>query len=333
MSYETSRELAAHGLQGVYEPDAELAAVMAAVDAAGVALKAHRYAWQLTGDLRVRQRCIDKLLLLQARDAAAFAATDEYEVHGSASPADWIRHTTRVSGATAAGSIRVGRQMPSLPVSVAAMREGEIGFAHLALMSSTAAAVAESPDAPPFDERPLLDKARAHSVGRFSHDCANARHAADAAGFLAEQQTAMEWRSFDLNAVPGGVLLRGRLDAAGGALLRSAIEALAGRQGPEDTRRATRRRADAVLELANHALDTGTLPMQAGQRPHLQVTTTLETLLGAAGAPAGALQFSLTGRGAGPPRCTTSGRCAGAITRTATKGAGRWRGLRTAACS
>ena len=102
----------------------------------------------------------------------------------------------------------------------------------------------------------------------------------------------MEWRSFDLNAVPGGVLLRGRLDAAGGALLRSAIDVLAKRQGPEDTRRATRRRADAVLELANHALDTGTLPMQAGQRPHLQVTTTLETLLGAVGAPAGALHFS-----------------------------------------
>ena len=84
MSYETSRELAAHGLQGVYEPSAELDALVTAADAAGVAPKTRRYAWQLAGDLQVRQRCIDKLLLQQARDAAAFGATDEYEFYGSA---------------------------------------------------------------------------------------------------------------------------------------------------------------------------------------------------------------------------------------------------------
>ncbi|MBV8528247.1 MAG: DUF222 domain-containing protein, partial [Candidatus Dormibacteraeota bacterium] len=292
MSYETSRELAAHGLQGVYAPDATLAALVSAVDAAGVAPTPRRRAWQLIGDMKLRQQCIDRLQLQQARDAAAFAATEEYEFHGSASPADWIRHNTKVSGMSASISIRVGEQMASLPRSVVAMREGQIGFAHLALMSSTAAAVTEASDAPPFDEQPLLDKACDHSVGRFSHDCHNARHAADAAGFLSEQRTAIEWRSFDMNPVAGGFVLRGRLDSAGGAVLRSAIEALAKKQGPEDTRRAARRRGDAVIELANHGLDAGTLPSQGGQRPHVQVTTTLETLMGVVGAPAGGMQLS-----------------------------------------
>lgn len=87
MSYETSRELARAGLQGVYEPDAELAAVVASVDACGTATKTHRYAWQRARDMQLRQRCIDKLMLLQAQDAAAFAATDEFEFDGSLSAA------------------------------------------------------------------------------------------------------------------------------------------------------------------------------------------------------------------------------------------------------
>lgn len=61
--------------------------------------------------------------------------------------------------------------MPSLPQSVTAVRDGEIGFAHLALLASTRAAVTEAEAAAPFDEQPLLEKAREHSVGRFSpHD-------------------------------------------------------------------------------------------------------------------------------------------------------------------
>lgn len=60
----------------------------------------------------------------------------------------------------------------------------------------------------------------------------------------------------------------------------------------QDTRRRTRRLADALVELAHHGLDTGVLPSQAGQRPHLQVTATVETLAGAPGAPAGELGFA-----------------------------------------
>jgi hypothetical protein len=40
-------------------------------------------------------------------------------------------------------------------------------------------------------------------------------------------------------------------------------------------------------------MDEGSLPKRAGERPHLQVTATLETLLQRCGAPAGDLEFSL----------------------------------------
>ena len=51
--------------------------------------------------------------------------------------------------------------------------------------------------------------------------------------------------------------------------------------------------ADGLVEMANNALDRGTLPQRGGQRPHLQVTTTLETLLQRCGAPAADLELSL----------------------------------------
>jgi hypothetical protein len=42
-----------------------------------------------------------------------------------------------------------------------------------------------------------------------------------------------------------------------------------------------------------HALDSGLLPQQGSQRTALQVTTSLETLLGLCGAPAAEMEFSL----------------------------------------
>src|SRR3989442_802782 len=53
------------------------------------------------------------------------------------------------------------------------------------------------------------------------------------------------------------------------------------------------RLADGLVEMAHHALDGGALAQRAGQRPHLQVTTTLETLLQRCGAPAADLELSV----------------------------------------
>jgi hypothetical protein len=51
--------------------------------------------------------------------------------------------------------------------------------------------------------------------------------------------------------------------------------------------------ADALVELAGHGLDSGAVPQRASQRAHLQVTAPLETLMGAIGAPAAEMEFSL----------------------------------------
>ncbi len=85
----------------------------------------------------------------------------------------------------------------------------------------------------------------------------------------------------------------GRLDSAGGATLRTGLEPLARPAGVGDDRCRERRLADALVELATHALDAGMVPQQASQRPHLQVTTSLQTLAGLPGSPAAEMEFSV----------------------------------------
>ena len=90
----------------------------------------------------------------------------------------------------------------------------------------------------------------------------------------------------------GSVSITGRVDSIGGAALRTAVEPLARRTGQGDDRCLERRMGDALVELATLALDSGRLPHVATQRPHLQVTTTLETLRGLAGSPAADMEFA-----------------------------------------
>jgi hypothetical protein len=248
-----------------------------------------------------RERLIAKchvLSLMQlsvAREAAEFAATDDYEEDGAATPIDWIRFNCHMTGPAAADYVSAGERFAELPQTVVAMAEGKIGFGHLVVMARTANALSDSASARPFDERRLLKKALENSVGKFHHICRHARHAADPKGYAATEADLVENRSLRMNTDPddGAVFLSCILDPAGGATVRSALEALAHRSGAGDDRTYDRRMADGLVDMSMHALDNGLVPQNASQRTHLQVTTSLETLLGLDGAPAAEMEFAL----------------------------------------
>ncbi|MCK9895410.1 HNH endonuclease signature motif containing protein [Frankia sp. AgB32] len=93
-------------------------------------------------------------------------------------------------------------------------------------------------------------------------------------------------RRFTITDTPSGTsLLNGELDAEGAAMLRTAIDNLAApRPGENDTpdpRSPARRRADALLELIDHALTAQTVPTSGGTHPHVSVIMTWEMLLDA----------------------------------------------------
>src|SRR4029077_1814580 len=207
-----------------------------------------------------------------------FAATDEYEEQGFESPIAWIKASCHMPGGAAADRVCVGEQLAKLPESTEALRQGEIGFAHLALSARTAEATGAR-----FLEQLLLRQARLLSVARFRIACMHARHAANAEAYAADQALATRARRLRLTTCDDGfVLLNGILDACGGAALQSALEPLARPLGKDDEREHEQRLADALVELAG------------GARPaQLQVTTSLETLLRMSGAPGAETEFSL----------------------------------------
>lgn len=245
-------------------------------------------------DLPALSGCINLLQLKFSEMAATFATTDEYDRDCSYSPIHWIRVNCHMTSVAAGDRLAVGQQLERVPQSIDAMAGGEIGFPHLALIAREAEAVAESGTNFEFDETPLLTKARNFTVGRFRNFCHHERHANDAKRYVELEVDSVEARTLSLRTGEGGMLwINGIIDPEGGNILRTAIEPLARRNGQGAERKRDRRLADGLVEMANRLLDSGSLPGHGAERPHLQVTATLDTLLQRLGAPAADIEFSL----------------------------------------
>src|SRR5437016_9321771 len=96
-----------------------------------------------------KRKAIDLMELSFAEDAAAFAATDEYDELGFVSAIDWIRFNCHMTSGSAAASVAVGKSMDRLPRSVEAVSQGEIGLAHVTVMARTAEALQDRFGEPP----------------------------------------------------------------------------------------------------------------------------------------------------------------------------------------
>ena len=229
---------------------------------------------------RFREKChfIDMQLMFLARDAAEFAASDAWEEDGSASAIDWMRFNCHMTSNTAGDLIAVGKNLERMPESDQAVLEGEIGYAHVKAMARTANAVRTK-----FDEAPLLEKARENSPGKFYYICNHFRHAADRKAYEAEQAEMVEDRRLWISKCEDGtVLLSGNFDPEGGAAILTKLDPLARKSGAHDSRSREKRYGDALVEFASGG----------GSQAQIQVTSTVETLLGLAGAPAADMEHS-----------------------------------------
>ncbi len=136
-----------------------------------------------------------------------------------------------------------------------------------------------------MDEYGLLELARKLSPGKLYFQCQHYRHSVDATAYAMEQADAVEARRLHLSTAEDGCLLiNGVLDPVGGAAVRTALEPLARPSGAHDDRDLPKRNADALVELATKG---------GNQRVQMQVTSSIETLLGLVGAPGAENEFSL----------------------------------------
>jgi hypothetical protein len=224
-------------------------------------------------------RVRDQHNLFLARVAAEMVKRNKYDDDGFVSAIDWMRFNGHMTAGAAANGVAVGESLQRMPESVDAMAAGEIGYAHLTVMARTAEDLGDR-----FDETALINKAKENSPGKFHYICSHYRHAADPKRYADEQEEQVQQRRLKVSKwMDGSVLLSGQLDPEGGAVFITALQARSRKSGAHDDRDLERRQGDALIELAS----------SGGSQAQIQVTSSIETLLGLAGAPAADMEFSL----------------------------------------
>jgi hypothetical protein len=204
---------------------------------------------------------------------------------------------------TGAYRARLARTLGELPATLESARAGRASFANVTLIATLAGAVGVEQVAPL--EHIFVDAAERLEPGAMRTLTQGARIRLDPDGVLADDERAHQRRWFNLDqSYEGEWFAQGRLDAEGGAVVKTFLDAFSVRTTPGDTRSASERRADALVDLATAQLRCGKPPGVHGQRPHLTVTVSAAALR--TGADAGATVLS----GVGPIHPATARRIA-----------------------
>jgi hypothetical protein len=203
---------------------------------------------------------------------------------------EFLRQRLRLSPSEAKSRIRAAQELvecvgPSgepipaaLPETGAAIATGALSLDHARVISK---AVEKLPTGLDSDvradvETQLTKHAKALDPAQLSTVARRIHTVLDPDGILDADRPARRELAF-VRDVGGCDLLRGRLDTEGAAIIRTAVDAIATPQ-PQDQRSPARRRADGLVELCRRYLDSGQLPTQGGEKPHITVTMSLDNL-------------------------------------------------------
>src|SRR5437764_1218832 len=236
--------------------------------------------------IQIREIGIGPLEAAFATGVRRFNKTGEYAADGALSVTAWLKWKCKLSGGAAAERVEIGKRLERLPKTEEAFARGDLGYQHVAVIARTAENIGAA--AVRTEERILLKAALTMDPGQFTTVAKNFEHRVDAAGALAEANRAYQRRYLHIGEPQDGIVrLDGLLDAEGGATVRTA---LAGLMKPikDDDRSHGQRSADALVELCRRG--AGSERSSAGPRPQLIIRTSLDTLAGIPGAPAGELE-------------------------------------------
>src|SRR2546430_2244949 len=200
----------------------------------------------------------------------------------------WAPRPCKVWGNVAADRLCVGAQLEEMPRVAEALSSGEIGYQAASTICHLQERVGQI--GARIDEEMWIRNAKDFSIKDLREIATKTWHAVNPEDFCAAVEENFERRQLFISETDGMYRLDGWLEADGGAAVKTAIDALAKRLGAADDRSNKQRRADALVEIAHHAMNQATLPRRNGARPHITVTTTIEGLKGELGAAASDLQ-------------------------------------------
>jgi hypothetical protein len=230
------------------------------------------------GEINELSRQIDALALRRARLVARFDADRGYELDGSVNTVAWLKTHCGLTTHGAMEVMHVARRLPELPRVDEALEHGQISFQHAAVIAESADKLGSESLLQHQDQ--LVQRAEATDPSALREDVRRVEHQVDREHMLREAEWAHQSRYLHLNKQRDGrVRLEGLLDAEGGAVVKTAIDAVLGPRSNTDLRTEGQRRADGLVDVAKRCLEGRKVGETGGQRPHLNITVELETLL------------------------------------------------------
>jgi hypothetical protein len=231
----------------------------------------------LGADLIDIRRAVDRLEAEFLRRLDRFDRAQGALADGGGSTASWLRDHCAMVWKAGAYRVRLARTLGELPASLDSARAGRASLGNVTLIAQLANEVGVEQVAPL--EHILVGAAETLDLTDMRTLIQAARLRIDPDGVLADDNRAHERRWFECEQSYGGEwFLRGQLDAESGALVKAAIDALAHGLSPGETRSGSQRRADALVDMAATQLRCGDHRDVHGQRPHLTLTVSADTL-------------------------------------------------------
>jgi len=210
---------------------------------------------------------------LQAQSARWLAVLAR---RGQANAIQWLVDNAQVSADSAYGQVRAARQLEELPATAEALRSGRIGERQTSVICRAMRKVPRTMDRGQA-ERELVAAAATTEPAELARRWSLMRYFADQAAGVAAERAQPNYLNLQVTWW-GTYKINGELNGETGAAVWTALEPLMRRRSADDQRGAPERRAGALGELATRMLDAGTLPEQAGERPHLDIVTSMDTL-------------------------------------------------------
>ena len=214
---------------------------------------------------------------------------------GSSSTAVWLHNVVDVPVGVGRARLALHQALTSRPVVDAAFSAGDIGLETATVVCS---AIDTLPAGVPVAmytqiEKLLVDTACDEGTKAVVQRSMEIAERFDPDGFERQEDSARSRRWLQLiRQHDGSVKMRGCLDKESAALALAVLDPLSAPQptvdGVPDTRVPERRYADAFMQLCQVA--TPALPEVRGERPHMFVTATLESLQRRIGSAPGSLE-------------------------------------------
>jgi hypothetical protein len=229
------------------------------------------------------------IALLQAAQQQVLASLDGRAVDWSGTKViDYTREQVgaalRLSPGTAERRLSIARTLVDRqPSTLELLRSGQITYLHAMKLADAVT---------PFDaettakiEQRVLTRAPEQTLSQFGTSLRRAVIAADPRLAAQRHDEAVAQRRVAFTPQDDGVTeLWALLPADGAALIEAVLNSLA--TGQTHDRSADQRRADALVDVFARVLADPSLPEQHGQRPAIQVTVSVGTLLGCDNQPA-----------------------------------------------